>query len=1037
MSKIDDVASKGSANECRDAVARLCEHLITKQHWSAAKMASRFNVPIVAIEEAMRKGISSELLHARVTCWIRESGEVPHDVPTTLLAGALAEDEADEELYRLDDTPSNEHTTEFGEGLDAATCDHLRFLQACVGHNFASIINDPSDTPDAPANDGWVGWIGSLWESSPTPSVPVSAESEEQSVRRRTLAMTPLIPKEHFAPFLAMYGPLFHANSLAHKPPNRHSLSQTASHSPDEAESVLFPATVPSEFRAPDFDVRLVLSSLSCDSAINDMQVIDLLCEQLAKHEDDVEILLMQHVRRRSSEFFEASLLYDALHSDTVAALDSIALTRREVTLRGKGIVNSFLSIARLYRRRRNLQRLLYWAETIERLVVQRGAQQEALSEHRNADAVVANSKGLEVLSTPGCTELRVLRNASQVFAEFRQNVVLVVLSHLESALQPASWDSVEGSAWDAIADSLQACSDLGCIGGALRQYLDAVVCGLRVTIQTTVEEFLASMQPTAFSNKAQQKVAQSPVSPATLLEQAAMLKSQYFIQLVSAVLDRTMEYTQQAKGHMEAVDTCLPAQCPDATRGWSAHKTALFNAVQFEIVGLLECRKGESASTMRFNEMEALLRVSFAFIPRLESALELTSGGAQAAQPDTAGKNSPAPQAPANPPPKQTLGSFRAALVTLARAFFKQHHNKQQDKMLMVLSQEMWEPQSAIEHVYQSYCDQLVDSSDATILSAKRASVMANDAAVSDASGALCSGQSAAASIERFESRMYLQGEGYVVGNSVLMLLQCLSEYDSYLCTFPFLANDIVSQVYDALKLYDGQCSALVLGAGAVDQGTLTAISTSHLALASQCMAFLGALIPLLQKRLERLSDDQRVSFLVTLDRVRKDVVEHRNEFYAKIVSMLRDRVASSNVDPSQWATHGNAWVLGMLKEGARMLKSLKPILNPPSLRAVCKPAFCFFAQRIKDALAHVPGMQGGLSSLDKDLRKRILDDVALFRLNLNKFGFSLIACIQTPAISAAVEVCGTSEDPATDADELVEKYFFGVSFTAPIATP
>lgn len=167
---------------------------------------------------------------------------------------------------------------------------------------------------------------------------------------------------------------------------------------------------------------------------------------------------------------------------------------------------------------------------------------------------------------------------------------------------------------------------------------------------------------------------------------------------------------------------------------------------------------------------------------------------------------------------------------------------------MQAITTEERWEQVTSIDPSFQMMATELCRCDEAAILRFHAASVERSQTATQADSddifdnvrdslptqklylltSQVASGLADSAATEGDLSSSASRTLAFAVTHSLLLLLQALQEYDNLLSAFPFLAYEIIGKMYEALKLYDGQCAAMVLGASAVDLGILKVISVS-----------------------------------------------------------------------------------------------------------------------------------------------------------------------------------------------------------------
>jgi vacuolar protein sorting-associated protein 54 len=135
-----------------------------------------------------------------------------------------------------------------------------------------------------------------------------------------------------------------------------------------------------------------------------------------------------------------------------------------------------------------------------------------------------------------------------------------------------------------------------------------------------------------------------------------------------------------------------------------------------------------------------------------------------------------------------------------------------------------------------------------------------------------------------------------FVVGSLVTVLEQLQA-----LLALPVMfrgacASDVLHRCVDVINQFNSKSCQLVLGAGAMQSAAkLKTITAKHLALASQCLGVLQAILPLIRQALAVHLPGRQSQLLTSLDTVAKDLNEHRSEIFAKLVGIMTEMVEKS----------------------------------------------------------------------------------------------------------------------------------------------
>ncbi|KAI3681289.1 hypothetical protein L6452_36079 [Arctium lappa] len=209
-------------------------------------------------------------------------------------------------------------------------------------------------------------------------------------------------------------------------------------------------------------------------------------------------------------------------------------------------------------------------------------------------------------------------------------------------------------------------------------------------------------------------------------------------------------------------------------------------------------------------------------------------------------------------------------------------------------------------------------------------------------------------------------RGVGYHMVNCGLILLKMLSEYIDMHTVLPALSSEVIHRVLEMLKIFNTRACQLVLGAGAMQVSGLKSITSKHLALASQVVSFVHALIPEIRRILFLKVPETRKGLLLSeIERVSQDYKVHRDEIHTKLVQIMRERllvhlrglpqiietwnrVDETDAQPSQFAR-------SLTKEVGYLQRVLSRTLHEADVQEIFKEVTIIFDIQISDAFSHV----------------------------------------------------------------------------------
>ncbi|KAM0072136.1 putative vacuolar protein sorting-associated protein [Helianthus debilis subsp. tardiflorus] len=313
---------------------------------------------------------------------------------------------------------------------------------------------------------------------------------------------------------------------------------------------------------------------------------------------------------------------------------------------------------------------------------------------------------------------------------------------------------------------------------------------------------------------------------------------------------------------------------------------------------------------------------------------------------------------------------SIRGTLQSQTKAFVDFQHESRMTKLKAVLDQETWvevdvpvEFQAIVDSLFSleddnsksianSYNEMVASSAEQPSQSVD--GITENNSKTKDAHGK--------SSIHLISFR----GVDYHMVNCGLILLKMLSEYIEMNTVLPSLSSEVIHRVLEMLKFFNTRACQLVLGAGAMQVSGLKSITSKHLALTSQVVSFVHAIIPEIRRILFLKVPEARKGLLSSeIERVSQDYKVHRDEIHTKLVQIMRERllvhlrglpqiietwsrVDETDVQPSQFAR-------SLTKEVGYLQRVLSRTLHEADVQEIFKEVTIIFDIQISDAFSHV----------------------------------------------------------------------------------
>ncbi|XP_021970883.1 vacuolar protein sorting-associated protein 54, chloroplastic isoform X2 [Helianthus annuus] len=309
---------------------------------------------------------------------------------------------------------------------------------------------------------------------------------------------------------------------------------------------------------------------------------------------------------------------------------------------------------------------------------------------------------------------------------------------------------------------------------------------------------------------------------------------------------------------------------------------------------------------------------------------------------------------------------SIRGTLQSQAKAFVDFQHESRMTKLKALLDQETWvevdvpnEFQAIVDSLFRLESDSEDDNHSKSIANSYNEVVTSSAEQVNNTKTKNGQAKSSAHLIS-------FRGVGYHMVNCGLILLKMLSEYIDMNNFLPALSSEVIHRVLEMLKFFNTRTCQLVLGAGAMQVSGLKSITSKHLALASQVISFVHAIMPEIRKVLFLKVPEARKGLLLSeIGRVSQDYKVHRDEIHTKLVQIMRERllvhlrglpqiietwsrVDETEIQPSQFAK-------SLTKEVGYLQRVLSRTLHEADVQEIFKEVTIIFDIQISDAFAHV----------------------------------------------------------------------------------
>ncbi len=176
-----------------------------------------------------------------------------------------------------------------------------------------------------------------------------------------------------------------------------------------------------------------------------------------------------------------------------------------------------------------------------------------------------------------------------------------------------------------------------------------------------------------------------------------------------------------------------------------------------------------------------------------------------------------------------------------------------------------------------------------------------------------------------------------------------------------PSMTSDISASLISCLQLFNSRCTQLILGAGATRSAGLKNITTKHLALASQALAFIAAIIPHVREFVRRqCSPSTAAAVMGEFDKVRRLYQEHQNSIYDKLVEIMSGRALAGSrkmkaIDWEAPVSSPHEYVETLAKETTTLHRNLTKHLPEGTVRLIMLPVFRSYKETFGSTLKSI----------------------------------------------------------------------------------
>ena len=199
-----------------------------------------------------------------------------------------------------------------------------------------------------------------------------------------------------------------------------------------------------------------------------------------------------------------------------------------------------------------------------------------------------------------------------------------------------------------------------------------------------------------------------------------------------------------------------------------------------------------------------------------------------------------------------------------------------------------------------------------------------------------------------------------YILPESAMTVSIGIENFEQLLAGIPSMTSEISNLLSDYLKIFNSRSSQLILGAGATRSAGLKNITTKHLALSSQALSFVIALIPHIREFIRRHSNSNTLT--TEFDKLKRLYQDHQSGIHDKLVDIMSGRAAAhvNNMRKIDWDRASknqavNDYMLTLIKETTTLHKVLSKHLPETTVQTIMVPVMDSYREQLGRALSEL----------------------------------------------------------------------------------
>ena len=298
----------------------------------------------------------------------------------------------------------------------------------------------------------------------------------------------------------------------------------------------------------------------------------------------------------------------------------------------------------------------------------------------------------------------------------------------------------------------------------------------------------------------------------------------------------------------------------------------------------------------------------------------------------------------------------FKAVVDAQIREYISQFGNQQRNQLVTVMDADKWEAKDfgGEENIILS---RIIDGSTGDAATwVETSMIWQTNINTADSKGDTNGTEGA-----KVRSAM-VDEQKFILSESPIATLKVLERLEHLATGIPGIGQEVANSLLECLKLFNSRTSQLILGAGATRSAGLKNITTKHLALSSQGLSFMIALIPYIREFFRRhVPASAAMQSMTEFDRVKRLLQEHQQGIHEKLVDIMSGRASTHvrSMKAIDWEEAAkktdvkvSPYMEVLTKETATLHKVLAKHLSEGNVMSIMVPVFDSYKKQL--ALAY-----------------------------------------------------------------------------------